>query len=130
MGSKEGTIAPIPQDNELATVARSLTSRRRGDRLDYAADDDREPHSGLHAEARGVHEARGYSGQDLERGCGDDDGQRGAPGEIVGSERMGSRSRRRSGSVRLIEVQPDSRKRMTAADLARGGVKVGARFEA
>ncbi|AEB12589.1 methionyl-tRNA formyltransferase [Marinithermus hydrothermalis] len=54
----------------------------------------------------------------------------GAPGEVLAVEPEGVRVAVGEGAVRLVEVQPEGKRRMPAADWARGyGLRVGARLE-
>ncbi len=55
---------------------------------------------------------------------------RGAPGEVLAVEAEGVRVAVGEGAVQLLEVQPEGKRRMSAADWARGyGVRPGARLE-
>lgn len=127
-GMKEGAIAPIPQDNELATQARSLAP-------DAGAIDWRQPADSVVNRVRGCTPRPGAftrltvgSIKVWQAVVEKADGQIGAPGEVIGIGKDGIEVAAGSGSVRLIEVQPESRKRMSAADFARGGLMVGASF--
>ena len=129
VGLEEGTIAPIPQDNGLATIARSL--KRDAGAIDWAraADDivnlirGCTPRPGAFSKLGGT-QVKVWSAVVAER-----DGQVGDPGEIVSADKDGIVVAAGSGSVRLTEVQPESRKKMSAAEFARGGLKAGERFE-
>lgn len=124
-----GTIAPIPQDDELASIARSL--KRDAGVIDWSrtADDivnlmrGCTPKPGAFAKL-GDTQIKIWSAVVATR-----DTEAGAPGEIVSVDKDGIEVAAGSGSVRLVELQPASRKRMSAADFARGGVKAGDRFE-
>ena len=128
-GLEEGKIAPIPQDNELATIARSL--KREAGAIDWnrAAGE-------IVCRIRGCTPRPGA----FTKLCGvqikiwnavvaNVDDVQGEPGEILAVGKEGIDVAAQGGSVRLLEVQPESRKRMSAADFARGGVKVGSRFD-
>jgi methionyl-tRNA formyltransferase len=128
-GLEDGTIAPIPQDNDLATIARSL--KRDAGAVDWsrAADDivnlirGCTPRPGAFTKLGGT-QVKVWNATVAER-----DGQVGEPGEILGVDKDGIVVVAGSGSVRLTEVQPESRKKMSAADFARGRVKPGQRFD-
>ncbi len=128
-GLEDGKIAPIPQDDDLATIARSL--KREAGAIDWnrAAGEivcqirGCTPRPGAYTRLCGG-QVKVWSAVAAKR----DDAQ-GEPGEIVAVDKDGIEVAAGSGVVRLLEVQPESRKRMSAADFARGGVKVGNRFE-
>ena len=129
VGLEEGTIAPIPQTHDLATIARSL--KRDAGAIDWtrAADDivnlirGCTPRPGAFTKLGGT-QVKVWGAVVAER-----DGQVGDPGEILGVDKDGIVVAAGSGSVRLMEVQPESRKKMSAAEFARGGLKAGERFE-
>lgn len=128
-GLEEGTIAPIPQDNELASIARSL--KRNAGVIDWnrSADDivnlirGCTPRPGAFTKL-GDTQIKIWSANVMKQ-----DRSAGAPGEIMSVDNNGVEVAAGSGSVRLIEVQPESRKRMSAADFARGGVNSGQKFD-
>ncbi len=129
VGIDEGTIAPIPQNDELASVARSL--KRDAGAIDWTRSSNDivnlirgcTPRPGAFGELEGK-QVKVWSAVVAER-----DARVGEPGEILAADNGGITVAAGSGSVRLIEVQPESRKRMGAAEFARGGVKAGERFE-
>jgi methionyl-tRNA formyltransferase len=126
---EEGAIAPILQNDELATIARSL--KRDAGAIDWslAADDivnlirGCTPRPGAFT-VLGDTQVKVWNATVAER-----EGQVGEPGEVLCADNGGITVAAGSGSVRLTEVQPESRKRMSAAEYARGGVKTGQRFE-
>lgn len=128
-GLEAGSIAPISQDNDLATIARSL--KRDAGVIDWDRSADEivnlvrgcTPRPGAFTKL-GAMQVKVWCAT-VSRG----EGEFGAPGEIVSIDRDGIEVATRNGSVRLSEVQPESRKRMSAADFARGGAKLGDRFE-
>jgi methionyl-tRNA formyltransferase len=128
-GLEDGAIAPIPQDNELATVARSL--KRDAGVIDWDRSADEivslvrgcTPRPGAFTK-HGDTRVKIWSAVAVAH-----EGELGPAGQILAADNNGIEVATRSGSVRLIEVQPESRKRMSAADFARGGVKVGDRFD-
>jgi methionyl-tRNA formyltransferase len=130
VGIEEGTIAPIPQDDELASIARSL--KREAGAIDWARSADDivnlirgcTPRPGAFTALDGT-QVKVWSAVAAQR-----DGRLGEPGEILAADNGGITVAAGSGSVKLIDVQPESRKRMSAAEFARGGVKAGQRFEA
>lgn len=129
VGIKEGTIVPIPQDDELATVARSL--KRDAGAIDWSRSAEEiinlirgcTPRPGAFT-SLGGRQVKVWKAVVAER-----DDRLGEPGEILAADNSGITVAAGSGSVRLIEVQPESRKRMSAAEYARGGIKPGRRFE-
>ncbi|MCE5199403.1 MAG: methionyl-tRNA formyltransferase [Armatimonadota bacterium] len=129
-GLEEGLISPIPQDDELATMARSL--RRDAGVIDWR---------------RGAAEI-----VNLIRGCTpkpgaftklhsamikvwnaaieESDGAQGEPGSVVKADKDAVVIAAGNGSVRLIDVQAESRQRMSAADFTRGAkLRPGDMFE-
>lgn len=129
-GLEMGSINPIPQDNELASMARSIT--RDGGIIDWiqAAFDivnrirGCSPRPGAFTKYNGILVKVGRARVDqLE-------GHLGEPGEILKIDQTGVVIAAGEGSVTLLEVQPESRKMMNAADFARGSkLTVGSRFE-
>lgn len=126
---EDGTVAAIPQDDELATEARSLT--REAGAIDWSQSADEV-----------VNVVRGCTPRPgaFTRLCdaqikiwkavvSSRDAEKGTPGEIIAIDQEGIEVAAGSGSVRLLEVQPESRKRMSAADFARGGLRVCQRFD-
>jgi len=119
-GLEAGAIAAIPQDPELASRAHSLA--RDAGFIDWTRD------------AHGI--------VDLVRGCtprpgaftrikgaqvkiwksavADCGGVKGEPGQVTAIDDLGITIAAGDGCVRLIDVQPESRKQMSAADFARG----------
>jgi methionyl-tRNA formyltransferase len=129
-GFEDGTIAPIPQDNELATMAHSLT--REAGVIDW----DR-PADVIANQVRGCTPRPGAFTKHTDtlikvwRSAIDKpDGALGSPGEVLQVSDSGVVVAAKVGSVRLIEVQPESRKQMPAADFAHGSkIAVGDHFE-
>lgn len=125
----DGLIAAIPQDEEFATQARSLT--REAGAVDWgrSADDvvnlirGCTPKPGAFTRLSGA-QVKIWGAVALAHA-----GEKGAPGEIIAIDKDGIEVAAGEGSVRLTEVQPESRKRMSAADYARAGLKVGQRFD-
>ena len=129
-GLADGTISPIPQNDELATLAHSLP--RDAGVIDWE----------LPAEVI-VNRVRGCTpkpGAFTKRGdallkvwsaaVGQPEGKQGQPGEVVAIDEDGLVIAAATGSVRLVDVQPESRKRMSAADYARGAkLTTGDRFD-
>ncbi len=125
-GIADGAIAPIPQDNNLATSAPSL--KRDAGAIDWSR-----PAAVIVNLIRGCTPRPGaFSRLDgsqvkvFKATLSDGSGE---PGQILSADNNGIVVAAGEGSVRLLEVQPESRKRMSAADFARGGVKVGRRFD-
>ena len=126
---EDGSIAAIPQDDEIATHARSLS--REAGAIDWtlSADDivnrirGCTPRPGAYTGFCGA-QLKIWSACVHER-----EGSKAAPGEIVAISNDGIDIAAGSGVVRLLEVQPESRKRMSAADFARGGLKVCQTFD-
>ena len=130
-----GTIAPIPQDNDLASIARSL--KRDAGVIDWSRSADEivnlirgcTPKPGAFTKLGAAQVKVWHAtllGRDLKSRPSTESG---APGQITSVGKDGIEVAAGSGSVCLIEVQPESRKRMSAADFARGGVKLGDRFD-
>jgi methionyl-tRNA formyltransferase len=128
-GIESGTISPIPQDNELATMARSLT--REAGTIDWNRSSSDivnlirgcTPRPGAFTKLNNtmikIWSASVASSED----------RVGEPGEVIEVTKDGITVAAESGSVILREVQAESRQRMSAADFARGtGLKPGGRF--
>lgn len=128
-GLVDGAIASMPQDNELATIARSL--KRDAGVIDWDRSADEivslirgcTPKPGAFTKL-GDTRVKIWSAVAQAH-----EGDFGAAGQILAADNNGIDVATRSGSVRIAEVQPESRKRMSAADFARGGVKAGDRFD-
>ncbi|MCX6345823.1 MAG: methionyl-tRNA formyltransferase [Armatimonadetes bacterium] len=129
-GLEDGIVNPIPQDDELATSARSL--QREAGAIDWsrAAFDlvnlirGCTPKPGAFTRINGalikVWKARIDSLND----------KHGEPGEVLNADRDGLVIAAGEGTVRLLEVQPESRQRMSAIDYLRGAnLSKGDRFE-
>ena len=128
-GLETGTINPIPQDDDLASYAPSL--KRDAGAVDWSAPADVvvnlirgcTPRPGAFTRLNGTlikirRAAVEHS-----------DGRRGEHGEVIRVDRDGIVVAAGEGSVRLLEVQPESRKCVSAAEFARGArVKPGDRF--
>jgi len=127
---ESGSISPIRQDDDLATIARSL--EREAGYIDWSQPADVTvnrvrgctPRPGAYTRINGVL-VKVYHAEVVEPEC-----RFGEPGEIVDISDRGIAVAAGSGSVRLVEVQAESRKRMPAAEFARGGkLDLGARFD-
>lgn len=119
-GLEAGTINPIPQDEQLASLARSL--RRDAGVIDWSrASNDIvnlirgcTPKPGAFAYLRGLQlkiwaVAVEVAGNNL-----------GKPGQIIEIAKDGIVVAAGTGSVKLLDVQGESRRRMGASDFARG----------
>ena len=129
-GLEDGTIAPVPQNDELASIARSLPN-------DVGAIDWSLPASDIVNRVRGCTPRPGAFtrlGAMLLKvwlaRVEDQAEMFSEPGQILLVDQDGIVVAAGSGSVRLVEVQPESRKRMTASEFARGHkISPGDRFE-
>ncbi len=125
-GLELGTISPIPQDDDLASIARSL--RRDGGVIDWSSPAESivnivrgcTPKPGAFTRISGVMVKVWSAAVDTS------DGSAGEPGEIVRIGDGAIVASAGSGRVALLELQAQSRKRMPAADFARGA-KLAAR---
>lgn len=128
-GLEDGLIAPISQDNELATMAHSLARDAGVVDWSLAARD-------IVNLVRGCTPRPGSFARlkntvlKLWKACLETEGDRlGEPGEVIQANdslviAAGS------GAVRLVEIQPESRRRMPASDYVRGaGIVAGDRFD-
>jgi methionyl-tRNA formyltransferase len=129
-GLEDGTVAPIPQDGELATMARSLGPDAGA--IDWTRPADVivnqvrgcTPRPGAYTRHNGsvvkIWKARvGRTGERL-----------GEPGRIIAVHGDCVEVAAGEGSVDIIEAQAESRKRMSAADFARGAkLSPGDRFD-
>jgi methionyl-tRNA formyltransferase len=129
-GIETGKVSPIPQDNELATIARSLSR-------DAGAIDWRRTASEIVDLVRGCTPKPGaYSRMNgmvikiwSANAIGDENAV-GEPGEVVEINRDGIKVAAQGGYVLLREVQAESRQRMPAPDFVRGaGLKPADRFD-
>lgn len=130
-GLEVGAIAPIPQDPELASPAHSL--QRDAGFIDWTRDAHSivnlvrgcTPRPGAFTRAKG---AQVKIWKSTVADCGDVTGE---PGQITAIDDAGVTVAAGNGCVRLIDVQPESRKQMSAADYARGAkLAPGDRFDA
>ncbi len=125
-GLKDNTIAPIPQDDDLATKAPSL--KRDAGSIDWSR-----PAQDIVNLIRGCTPRPGafskLAGSQVKVCKAAVSNLSGEPGLILAIDNKGIEVAAGTGSVRLIEVQPESRKKMTAADFARGGIKTGDHFD-
>jgi methionyl-tRNA formyltransferase len=122
----QGAITPIPQDSSLATLAPSL-------KKEEAAVDWNQPASAIVNRIRAFTPRPGafthFKGSAVKIlratvGTGE-----GAPGTVVGVSEDGITVAAGDGAIILVEVQPENKKRMTAAEYARGArIAVVARF--
>lgn len=126
VGLQDNTIAPIPQDDNLATKAPSL-------KCDAGLIDWRRPAEDIVNLIRGCTPKPGaftrLTGAQVKVWNAKVSNLSGEPGLILAADNNGIEVAAGDGSVRLIEVQPESRKKMPAADFARGGIKPGDRFD-
>jgi methionyl-tRNA formyltransferase len=128
-GIEEGRLTPVPQDEERATLARLLV--KEDGRLDLAR-----PAAELAARVRGFHPWPGtfvgLDGRTLKvLAARAEDGAAGAPpGTILAIDGEGILvACGGSSRLRLLSVQPESRKAMPAAAFAAGArLAVGARL--
>lgn len=129
-GLEDGTVAPIPQDSEFATMARSLGP-------DAGAIDWTRPADVIVNQVRGCTPRPGaytrHNGSVVKiwKARVDKAGDRvGEPGRIIAIQGDRVEVAAGEGSVDLIEAQAESRKRMSAADFARGAkLSPGDRFD-
>lgn len=125
-GIQDGNIAPIPQDNNLATLAPSL--KREAGSIDWSR-----PGVDLVNLIRGCTPKPGaftrLNGVQIKIWHAIESTNTGEPGLILAADNNGIEVAAGVGSVRLLDVQPESRRKMSAADFSRGGVKVGDRFD-
>ncbi len=125
-GLKDNTIAPIPQDDDLATKAPSL--KRDAGSIDWSR-----PAQDIVNLIRGCTPRPGaftkLSGSQVKIWKATVSHFNGEPGLMLAADNNGIEVAAGVGSVRIIEVQPESRKKMPAADFARGGIKPGDRFD-
>lgn len=119
-GLERGAIAPLPQDDSLATYAPSLD--RRAGLIDWGA-----PADSIVNRVRGCTPQPGaftrYDGTLLKiwrASLGGSAAEEARPGQILAVGDEGITVAAGTGSVLLTDVQPESRKRMPAADYARG----------
>jgi len=117
---ESGTACPTPQDHSRATLAPSI--KREAGEIDWQQ-----------SAAAIVNKARGYNprpgcytflkGQTVKiwrARLGRESGRIGPPGAVLSVDSEGVEVAAGQGSVVLVEVQPEGRKRMSAADFARG----------
>lgn len=129
-GLEDGSVAPVPQDDELATIARSL--EREDGAIDWAL-----PAAAIVNRIRGCTPRPGaftrLNDQMIKiwkASVDRPDGLQGEPGQIIRVDDHGIAVAASEGSVLLTDLQPESRKRTPAADFARGAhLKPGDRFE-
>lgn len=117
---EEGEISPVPQDDELATIARSLP--RDAGEIDWTFQS-----QVIVNKVRGCTPKPGsftaVNGTQLkvwQSAVVQTEGKIGEPGEVLNIGDGGIEIAAGEGSVRLVEIQPESRKRMQAEDFARG----------
>ena len=129
-GISDGTINPIPQDNELATIARSL--HRDAGCIDWslAANDIVNRSRGCTPKPGAFTKFNGIKIKIWRASVDNFHDMKGQAGEIIAVGKEGIIVAAGSGSVKIIELQAESRQRMSAADFARGSkISVGDRFE-
>lgn len=127
---EDGLVSPIAQNDEQATMAKSLP--RDAGVIDWNKD-----------AADVVNLVRGCTPRPgsfakvkntmikIWLACPDGvDKKLGEPGEVIKADEHGILVAAGSGAVRLVDIQPESRKRMSAADYIRGaGIAPGDRFD-
>lgn len=127
---EDGLVAPIPQDEGLATVARSLS--RNAGVIDWsmAAGDivnlirGCTPRPGVFTRVKETVLKVWFACPQTR------EGRLGEPGEVIAAGDEGIVVAAGEGAVRLVEVQPESRRRMSAVDYMRGaGIVPGDRFD-
>lgn len=129
-GVEFGTVVSIPQNNEFATIARSLS--RDAGFIDWSLPADVivnrvrgcTPRPGAFTKYGGnlvkIWSAKVKNANEI----------LGEEGEVIAVDNDGITVAAGSGAVQLIDVQPESRKRMLAADFCRGSkIAAGSRFE-
>lgn len=129
-GLEAGALNPIMQDGELASMAPSLP--RDAGVIDWS-----NTASGIVNRIRGCTPKPGafarIKGTQIKiwRACLQDYTEKlGEPGQILAVNSDGITVAAGNGSVKLLEVQPEARKRMSAADFARGAkLSVGDAFD-
>lgn len=124
---ENSAVTPKPQDNSLATYAPSV--KKEDCKVDWNQDS-----------RMVVNRIRGCTPRPGAYTILDDstlkiwsaemrEGESGRPGEVIELRQDGILVRAGRGAVRLAEVQPENRKRMTAGDFARGyGITVGTKL--
>ncbi|MHB9037279.1 MAG: methionyl-tRNA formyltransferase [Armatimonadota bacterium] len=128
-GLELGNINPIPQDDELACLAHSLA--RDAGAIDWrrSAYDIVNLVRGCTPRPGSFTKLNGTIVKVWSASLADSVDRVGEPGEVVEVDGDGIKVAAGSGSVRLREVQAESRQRMQAADFARGiGLKPGRMF--
>lgn len=129
-GLEEGLISPIPQDDELATMARSL--RRDAGVIDWrrGAAEIVNLIRGCTPKPGAFTKLHGAMIKVWSAAVEEPEGTQGEPGSVVRVDKDAVVIAAGSGSVRLIDVQAESRQRMSAADFARGAkLQPGDMFE-
>ncbi len=133
-GLEDGSIAPTPQDESLATLAHSLP--RDAGVIDWTL-----PADVIVNHVRGCTPRPGAftkHGRTLLKVWNavleTPQVTKGEPGRVLAVDEHGVTVAAAEGAVRLVEIQPESRKRMRADDYARGaqmraGDKIEVRFE-
>jgi methionyl-tRNA formyltransferase len=129
-GLEDGTVTPIPQNHELATLAHSIGPQ--AGEIDWS-----KPADVIVNQVRGCTPKPGaftrYNGvlvKIWKASINKPDAKVGEPGEVIAIHNGRIEVAAGTGSVDLIEVQAESRKRMSAADFARGSnLTVGGRFD-
>ena len=119
-GLETGTVGPIPQDEELATEAHSLA--RDAGVIDWSrgASDIVNLVRGVSPRPGAFTRVNGTQVKVWKAAAEQLDSDAGQAGEIVEVGKDGVIVAAGSGTVRLVEVQPESRGRMSASDFARG----------
>lgn len=127
---EDGLISPIHQNSEQATLAKSLPrdagvidwSKDAGDIVNLVRGCTPRPGSFTKVKNTVIK---------VWLACPDGaDEKLGEPGEVIKADEHGILVAAGTGAVRLVEIQPESRKRMSAADYLRGsGLVTGDRFD-
>ena len=129
-GLENGTINPIPQDDDLATVARSLPHDAGLVDWSLGSSDIVNRIRGCTPKPGAFARLHGAQMKIWKAVVNDSDANFGKPGQVTSINADGIVVATGSGSLQLKEVQPESRKRMSAADFARGAkLAVGDGFD-
>jgi len=129
-GVADGTINPIPQDNDLATMVRSLARDAGAVDWSLAANDIVNLIRGCTPRPGAFTKLNGSTIKIWRAQVDSFDEVNGQAGEIVAVGKEGIVVAAGNGSVRIVDLQPESKQRMPAADFARGGkVSVGDKFD-
>jgi methionyl-tRNA formyltransferase len=129
-GMEDGSIASIPQNDELASTAPTLPRDAGMVEWDLPADVIVNRVRGCIPKPGAFTKHNNTIVKVWKAAVDRPDGKIAGPGEVLSCSDSGLVVAAGVGSVRLIDVQPESRKRMSAADYARGAkIKAGDHFE-